>query len=143
MAVPPDQMGAMLGAGTPGAPGATPDTLPGNSPQAAPMATPEPPAGLREAAKVDVMLAVKVLERALPAFGFDTTEGKAILDTLKKFSKVFGASEASTQELMPAEIQTLLQQLPQGAGGGPGAAPAPAAAPAPGGVMPPGAPPAA
>lgn len=141
MAVPPDRMQAMLGAGAPGA-GTPPDTLPGNAPQAAPMTTPEAPEGLREAAKVDVMLAVKVLERALPAFGFDTKEGKAILNSLKSFSKVFGTSEQSTQELMPAEIQSLMQTMPQGAGGGPGAAPAPTA-PAPGGVMPPGASPAA
>lgn len=139
MAVPPDQMGAMLGAGGPGA-GTPPESLAGNAPQAAPMATPEAPEGLREAAKVDVMLAVKVLERALPAFGFDTKEGKAILNALKSFSKVFGSSEGSTQELMPAEIQQLMQQMPQGAGGGPGAAPAPTATPAPGGTAPPGAP---
>lgn len=141
MAVPPDQMGAMLGAGSPET-GTPPNVLPGGAPEAAPMTTPEAPEGLREAAKVDVMLAVKVLERALPAFGFDTKEGKAILNTLKSFSKVFGTSEQSTSELMPAEIQSLMQQMPQGAGGGPGAVPAPTA-PAPGGMVPPGAPPAA
>lgn len=142
MAVPPDQMGAMLGAGGPGA-GAPPDMLPGESPQAAPMTTPEAPEGLREAAKVDVMLAVKVLERALPAFGFDTKEGRAILNTLKSFSKVFGMSEQSTAELMPAELQSLMQQMPAGEGGSPGAAPAPTASPPGGlgGVAPPAAPP--
>jgi len=134
-------MGAMLAAGGPEV-GTPPDMLPGNAPQAAPMTTPEAPEGLREAAKVDVMLAVKVLERALPAFGFETKEGKTILNTLKSFSKVFGTSEQSTEELMPAEIQSLLQSMPQGAGGGPSPAPAPTAS-APGGTLPPGASPAA
>lgn len=122
MAVPPDQMppvstgDEVAGANAP---------MAGNSPQAAPMTTPQAPEGLREAAKVDVMLATKVLERALPAFGFDTREGKAILNTLKSFSKIFGSTEQSTQELMPAEIQNLLSQMPQGAGGAPGGQPMP------------------
>lgn len=131
----------MLGADT-AQEGAAPGMLPGGAPEAAPMTTPEAPEGLREAAKVDVMLAVKVLERALPAFGFDTKEGKVILNSLKSFSKVFGTSEQSTQELMPAEIQSLMQQMPQGAGGSPGAVPAPTAS-APAGMMPAGASPAA
>lgn len=97
----------------------------GNSPQAAPMTTPQAPDGLREAAKVDVMLATKVLERALPAFGFDSREGQAILNTLRSFSKLFGKSESDTQELVPAEIQNLLQQMPKGAGGSPGGSPMP------------------
>lgn len=95
------------------------------SPQASPMMTPQAPEGLREAAKIDVMLATKVLERALPAFGFDTKEGSAILNALRSFSKVFGKSQSESQDLMPAEIQNLLSQMPQGAGGAPSGAPPP------------------
>ena len=136
MAVPQNEMSAMLGR-SPAGDSSPP--MPGNSPQAAPMTTPEPPEGLRAAAKVDVMLAVKVLERALPAFGFDTKEGKVILNTLRSFSKIFGSSESQTEELMPAELQSLMQQMPQGAGGGPTPAAPPTATP-PGGMTPPGAP---
>lgn len=124
MATPPDQMKAMLGSS-----GSPPEVAPplggGSSPAAAPMLTSQAPEGLREAAKVDVMLATKVLERALPAFGFDTKEGKAILNALKSFGNVFGTSASTAEQLMPAELQQLMQSVSAGPGGGPPTAPTP------------------
>lgn len=138
MATSPDQMKAML-ASSGGQPEMPPPLGGGSSPAAAPMLTSQAPEGLREAAKVDVMLATKVLERALPAFGFDTKEGKAILNALRSFGSVFGQSQSTAEQLMPAELQQLMQSMSAGPGGGPPAAPpAPTASPMPpAGAMPP------
>lgn len=137
MATSPDQMKAMLAG-----PGTQPEMAPplggGSSPAASPMLTSQAPEGLREAAKVDVMLATKVLERALPAFGFDTKEGKAILNALRSFGSVFGQSQSTAEQLMPAELQQLMQSVSAGSSGGPPTAPpAPTASPMPPGGMPP------
>lgn len=128
MATSPDQMKAML-ASSGGQPEMAPPLGGGSSPAAAPMLTSQAPEGLREAAKVDVMLATKVLERALPAFGFDTKEGKAILNALRSFGSVFGQSQSNAEQLMPAELQQLMQSMSPASGAptAPPASPMPAA----------------
>lgn len=102
------------------------------------MSTPQQPKGQQEGAKVDALMAVKMLERTLPAFGSQSDEGKAVLKAISALAKAFGRAEDKTQELMPAEMKTLLAGLsgPGAAGPPPGAAPpgppAGAGAPPPG-----------
>lgn len=80
-------------------------------------------------------MAVKMLERCLPAFGSQSEEGKSVLKAISALAKAFGKQEDETQELMPAEMKTLLAGLSgPGAAGPPGGAPA---GPPPGAGAPP------
>jgi hypothetical protein len=97
------------------------------------MMTPQKPAGQQEGAKVDVLMAQKMLERALAAFGSGNEHGKAILKAISSLAHAFGKEEGQTEELMPAEIKQMLQGL-----AGPGAPPKPppgAGAPPPPGAQ--------
>lgn len=130
MSMPPDQMAAMMGgqgapAGGPAAPGA-----PGSAPMGAPMATPEPAAGQHQAAIVNVQMAINMLEQALPILGSHTDEGQIVLTALKSLSKQFG--ETKSQELVPAELQMMMQSAQQPGGAPTGEGPAPT--PTPGGM---------
>ena len=73
-------------------------------PMGAPMSTPEPKEGEKAAAKINVQMAMELLQQSLPAFGSDTEEGKAIMKIVKEISKSFGTREAQTKELIPSEI---------------------------------------
>ena len=119
-----------------------------------PMATPEPKAGEREAAMINVSMALDLLERSLPQIGSSTPEGRKLMSALNSLTSISGAKKQKTDELQAAEIMQLLQNLPQAAGALPGASapggapPLPAAPPAPMGAgagappaMPPGMPP--
>jgi hypothetical protein len=106
----------------PGAPGPA-----DNAPRAAPMMTPQVPAGEMEEAKVQVSLCLKTLTKALAVFGPTNPKGHALLSAIKTLAKTFGQDEESTEELQPAAIKQMLAGI-----GGPGTPP-------PGG--PPGAPP--
>lgn len=126
------------GAGKTGAPapaGAA-GPAPGGAPVTSPMTTPQPNEGARQAAQVDVALALDLLEKALPHFGSETEEGKSLLSALSGLSRKFGQARSKAQGLIPAELKQLIQsqqaspelQAMQGGGGGgaPGAgAPAP------------------
>jgi hypothetical protein len=107
----------------PGAPGPA-----DNAPRAAPMMTPQVPAGEMEEAKVQISMVLKVLTKALAVFGVHGEKGKALMSAIKSLAKSFGQDEESTEELQPAAIKQMLAGL-----GGPGTPP-------PGGP-PPGAPP--
>jgi hypothetical protein len=104
----------------------------------APMSTPEPAEGQKQAAIVNVQMAINMLEHALPILGSNSDEGQVVLTSLKSLSKQFG--ETKSQDLIPAELQMLMQSAQQ-TGGAPGqAAPMPGAtpgaspAPSPGGM---------
>lgn len=84
-------------------------------PGAAPMASPQPKEGQKEAARVNVHIAMNMLEQALPVFGSESKEGKAILKHLSGLSKDFGKDDAS--DLVPAEVMQLFKSLPQMGGG--------------------------
>lgn len=107
----------------PSAPGPT-----DNAPRAAPMMTPQVPAGEQEEAKVQISMALKVLTKALAVFGPHGPKGTSLMTAIKTLAKTFGQDEESTDELQPAAIKQMLAGL-----GGPGTPP-------PGGP-PPGAPP--
>ena len=88
-------------------------------PMASPMTTPEPKAGNKEGARINVQMAMDLLQQSLPAFGSDSEEGKAILEIMKKLGSTFGAREAQTRELVPAEILQMISTLPQAGGASP------------------------
>ena len=140
--IPPELMKMLGGAGggapSGGAPGAPGGGMP---PVSAPMSTPQPNEGEKQAAKVKVQQAMDLLEQTLPEFGSESEEGAAVLQCLSSLGKKFGGSDrARSKELMPAEIMNMIASLPRGPGGvhppQPGAGGAPGGMP-PGGGMPP------
>jgi hypothetical protein len=110
-------------------------------PMGSPMSTPEPKMGNREAAMINISMAMDLLEQSLPALGSESPEGQKILGAIRGMSGIIGAKKAKTNELQPAEIMQMLQTLPQ-AGGATPEGKAMAQAPAipgmsPGGMPPP------
>lgn len=92
--------------------------LPGGGapgPAATPMATPQKKDGSREMARVKIHVAMNMLEAALPTFGAESKEGKALLKTLMALAKDFGENDAS--DLVPAEIASIFKSMPQMGGG--------------------------
>lgn len=103
-------------------------------PIAAPMSTPEPKMGSREAALINIGMAMDLIEQSLPALGSESEEGRKALDAIRNLTSVMGPRKAKTNELQQAEILQMLQSLPQAGGASPEAK-AIAQAPIPG--MPP------
>ena len=104
---------------TPASPAAPAEQQNEAPPMASPMTTPEPKAGNKEGARINVQMAMDLLQQSLPAFGSDSEEGKAILEIMKKLGSAFGAREAQTRELVPAEILQMISTLPQAGGASP------------------------
>jgi hypothetical protein len=100
-------------------------------PMSSPMTTPEPQAGNMEEARLNVMMALDMLQKALQTFGMQSEEGESLSDAIEELISKFGERESQTRELMPAEIMNLVSTLPQ-AGGATPEARAVAAAPVPG-----------
>lgn len=114
------QQGAPPGdAGAPIAPGA--DSEPPQTPMPSPMMTPEPKTGQREAALINVSMALDLIEQSLPAVGSTTPEGRKLLQVLGSLTSILGAKKQKAQDLQSAEILQLLQNLPQAGGGSMGA----------------------
>jgi len=103
------------------------------------MSAPQPKAGLEQAARVNVEMAVRLLEQSMGAFGMDSEEKKQIMSAHSTLVKGFGQSREKASDLIPAELMQLMQAMPGAGGpggpGGPGAGPKP-----PMGGMPPGKP---
>jgi len=137
-------MALMQGAGgdTPGgvSVGEAPPSSP--PPMPSPMSTPEPKAGIKENALVNVSMAMDLLEQSLPAIGSESPEGQKLINAITALTNVLGPKKQKAGELQNAEILQLLQNLPQAGGGTPGSR-AIAGAPPNLGLMnpPPGAPP--
>jgi len=106
------------------------------APMSSPMTTPEPQEGYMEQARLNVMMALDMLQNALQEFGMESEEGMALQKVVGDLTSKFGERESSTRELMPAEIMNLIQTLPQ-AGGATPEARAIAQAPVPGTQQPP------
>jgi hypothetical protein len=79
------------------------------------MAKPQEKEGLKEAARVNIHIAMNMLEQALPVFGSESKEGKSVLKILNMLSKEFGQADAS--DLVPAEVLQMNKSLPQAGGG--------------------------
>jgi len=121
-------------------------------PMASPMSTPEPKMGSREAALINVGMAMDLIEQSLPAIGSETADGQRLVSALRSLTGAMGPRRQKVGELQNAEILQLLQNLPQaggatpemkamagmpaipgmgGAGGPPGAPPPPPGMPMP------------
>ena len=113
-------------------------------PMASPMSTPEPKMGTKEAALINISMAMDLLEQSLPAFGSESVEGQKALNAIRQLSGLIGPRKGKTNELQQSEILQMLQTLPQ-AGGATPEGRAMAQAPIPGmppaGGMPPSPPP--
>ena len=129
MGVPSDQLMSMIknqrDSATPaGLPPAPETPLPGMSdasapPMGAPMSTPEPKMGNREAALVNISMAMDLLEQSLPALGSESDEGRQVLSAIGQMTKILGPRKQKAAELQPAEILQMLQTLPQAGGASP------------------------
>lgn len=100
-----------------GAPGGMPGMPVEPGPMAAPMSTPQEPAGTKQGGMVQVTMALELMSQALPQIGAHTEEGQAVLTALKSLSKLFG--QPKQKELIPAEVAQMVGGLPQMGGGGP------------------------
>ena len=84
-----------------------------------PMSTPEPKAGVRENALVNISMALDLIEQALPAFGSESAEGAKTLQVLRSLSGIIGGKKDKAKQLQNAEIMQMLQNLPQAGGATP------------------------
>ena len=151
MAMPPDQLMQMIAAqkdkATPGGAAPVADTASAgmsdtsSPPMGAPMSTPEPKMGNREAAMINIGMAMYLLEQSLPALGSESPEGQKVLSAIRMASGILGPRKPKTNELQQSEILQLLQNLPQAGGASPEAKAMAGAPPVPGMTLP-GAPPA-
>jgi hypothetical protein len=127
MSVPPDKLMELMkgsqaaaGASTPNEMPEEMDTeLPEAPPMASPMSTPEPKMGNKEAALINISMAIDLLEQSLPAFGSVSEEGKKTLNAIRALSGLIGQKKGKTDELQQSEILQLLQTLPQAGGATP------------------------
>ena len=145
MAVPPDQLMALMksqkDSATPGGMPPVPEGQAGMSepsapPMAAPMSTPEPKMGNREASMINIGMAADLLEQSLPAIGSETPEGQKVLNAIRTIAGIIGQRRSKTNELQQSEILQMLQSLPKGVGPDAMSSP-PMAGPAGGGMPPP------
>ena len=118
--------GAPSGVGMPGmASEMTPGAAPSDAetpPTASPMSTPEPKMGSREAAMINLGMAMDLLEQSLPALGSETEEGQKALRAITVLNGILGQRKNKTNELQQSEILQMLQTLPQAGGAAPEAA---------------------
>jgi hypothetical protein len=126
MSMPPEQLMSMMGAakGGAGSPAQPPEAPMAQSdastpPMGAPMSTPEPKMGTREAAMINISMAMDLIEQALPALGSESPEGQKALNALRTMSSVIGGKKEKAGSLQQAEIMQMLQNLPQGGGATP------------------------
>ena len=80
------------------------------------MSTPEPKMGNREAAMINISMAMDLLEQTLPALGSESEEGQKVLNAIRTMTGVIGAKKSKVNELQPNEIMQMLQTLPQAGG---------------------------
>jgi len=95
------------------------------------MSTPQPAEGEKQNALVNLSLAMDLMEQSLGALGSETEEGQVVLGVLSKLSSKFGHTRPKSKELIPAELQQLMSNMPQGS-----MPPTPGAMPPPGGMPP-------
>jgi hypothetical protein len=83
------------------------------------MSTPEPKMGNREAALINIGMAMDLIEQSLPAIGSESDEGRKLLAAIRSMTDVIGAKRNKTGELQQSEILQMLQTLPQAGGATP------------------------
>ena len=149
MSVPSDKlMELMRGPRSANAPAPRPTPQAGNMsdaetpPMSSPMSTPEPKMGSKEAAMINLGMAMDLLEQSLPALGSETEEGQKALGAIRTLTGILGPRKNKTNELQQSEILQMLQTLPQAGGATPegkamSQAPIPGMPPQGGGMPPP------
>jgi hypothetical protein len=75
--------------------------------------------GSREAAMINIGMAMDLLEQSIPALGPESAEAKKTLDAIRNLTGVLGPRKGQTNELQQAEILQMLQSLPQAGGATP------------------------
>lgn len=88
-------------------------------PMASPMSTPEPKMGTKEAAMINIGMAMDLLEQSLPALGSESSEGQKALAAIRQLTGLMGPRKNKTNELQQSEILQMLQTLPQAGGATP------------------------
>lgn len=124
MSMPSEELMKLVagGSGTNGAPppaaapGGPATGMPSAAPVSAPMSTPEPKEGDKKNAMINVSLAMDLLEQTLPALGSESEEGQSVVNVLRTLGTKFGHTRSKSQELVPAELMQLMQNLPQAGG---------------------------
>lgn len=91
----------------------------GSPPISAPMAVPQEKAGEKEAALINIGMAMDLIERALPALGSESPEGQKAVSALRSLSGAMGGRRQNVGQLQNAEILQLLQSLPNAGGATP------------------------
>jgi hypothetical protein len=130
----PELMKLVGGAGAPGeAPPGAALGAPASAPVGSPMSTPEPKDGDKEGAYLQIQMAMDLLEKTLPALGSESEEGSTVIKALSLIGQKFGEKREKSKEFVPAELMSLMQQMPKG----PAGAHPPGASGAPPGGMPP------
>ena len=125
MSVPPDKLMELMSKGQASAGSPAPEPTPGamsdaeTPPMASPMSTPEPKMGSKEAALINISMAMDLLEQSLPALGSESAEGQKALNAIRQLSGLIGARKGKTNELQQSEILQMLQTLPQAGGATP------------------------
>jgi len=102
-----------------GAPAVSDMSDEGTPPMSSPMSTPEPKMGSKEAAMINVGMAMDLLEQSLPALGSDSVEGQKALAAIRSLTGLMGPRKNKTNELQQSEILQMLQTLPQAGGASP------------------------
>jgi hypothetical protein len=80
---------------------------------------PAKPSGELEMAKVNVQIAMTLMEQVLPLYGSGSDEGGAIIKALQSLSKDFG--KQSAEDLSSSQLMNMFSQIggPPPGGGGP------------------------
>lgn len=112
----PSGLSMPAGAEAPSAGGMSDSETP---PMASPMSTPEPKMGSKEAAMINLGMAMDLLEQSLPALGSETEEGQKALNAIRVLNGILGQRKNKTNELQQSEILQMLQTLPQAGGASP------------------------
>lgn len=124
MSVPPDKLMELMSKGQAAAGAPAPEGMSAMSdaetpPMASPMSTPEPKMGNKEAALINISMAMDLLEQSLPALGSESAEGQKALNAIRQLSGLIGPRKSKTNELQQSEILQMLQSLPQAGGATP------------------------
>jgi hypothetical protein len=90
------------------------------APMASPLSTPEPKRGEEEAARLNIMMALDMMQQALAAFAMGSEESQTIEKVIAEITRRFGERESDSRRLMPSEIIQMIQSLPQAGGATPG-----------------------
>lgn len=89
-------------------------------PMASPMSTPEPKKGEQERARLNVLMALDLLQQSMSFFEPKSKEAGAIESVISDLTRAFGEREQSLRQMMPAEIMQMIETLPQAGGATPG-----------------------